>query len=1144
MPVKNRWISGISVLMCLIAGALPTASQAVFGNISGSVFDSTEALVPGASIMITDADRGTVYQITSDEAGNYSQTHLLAGRYQVEVSSAGFAKFVANATVQVDATTRVDVVLKVEATQEMVTVVDKSPLLAVDRPEIKTTFTGVEVDRLPVLDRNLTTLMLAVPGTQMNSWQHASSENPQGGVQANVNGQFFTANGFLLDGTENQSAILGIAVINPNLDSLHDFTVVTSNYDAEFGSVSGALLQATTKSGTNSLHGSFFEFLRNDAFNATDTFTKLNSPTKWNQFGGSIGGPIKHDKLFGFFDYQGTRRHDGGSLITTVPTAAERSGDLSSLLGSYICAGSGPAVSPTPCGNPLMVTTTEGLSVPARAGMVFDPSSGDPQTSLGRRVFSKNGQVNMIPVPAAMQSFMKMLPLPNSGSDIFNNYIASVTGQIHDDQYDGRIDYNITPVSHLFGRYTLADFDKTSPGAFGDLAGGPSPLGFAGRATARNQSLAAGFDHTFSPSLITDFRFGFYRYRVNVDPNGLGLTPATDAGLPGLNTGAAETSGTPAFYINGDGGFNFGYGLNVNQCNCPLRETENHFQWVNNWTTQFGRHMLKWGVDLRRAQQSRVPSDSHRSGEISFNDSSTGSPEVDAVASGLAGTGSGVASFLLGQPSSFARYITGQGFEPGLRESRLFLFAQDSWRVTPRLTLNYGLRWEDYLPQAAAHPGGAGSFDPTTGEVLAAGIGTVPSNMGVRAYNLGFAPRLGIAYQFGSKTVVRAGYGRSFNPSGLGSVFGQGADYNPPVLNAQSLGQSNPYVGVFSLLQGPPAPAQPPVGANGRYPLPDGVPIFYYTYPANSYRIPLVDSWNLAVQREISNDFAVEVAYIGNVGRHLFLALNENQAVPGPGDFNSRRPFFGRFGLEQPIYQTCNCDNSSYNAMQVKLQKRAAHGLDFLLTYTWSKAMGNSEGAGAFSDNYNVRDSHGPMSWDRTHTITFTQNWELPFGRGRRWSLKNNSVADMVLGGWRLSAIGMIASGLPFTPTVSSAPLLNADFNYVRADVVGNPAVSKPGAAEWFNPAAFTAPQEPYRDGTASRNSLRGPSLNNWNLALGKNLLKMEEKQLEFRWEVFNAFNHVNLGLPLSVVDVSGAGQITSTQVPMRKMQLGLRFSF
>ncbi|MGH9613802.1 MAG: TonB-dependent receptor domain-containing protein, partial [Bryobacteraceae bacterium] len=618
----------------------------------------------------------------------------------------------------------------------------------------------------------------------------------------------------------------------------------------------------------------------------------------------------------------------------------------------------------------------------------------------------------------------------------------------------------------------------------------------------------------------------------------------TDAGLPGLNTGTPETSGMPAIYVNGSGGFNFGYALGINSCNCPLKETENHYQVVNNWTKQKGNHTIKWGVDIRRAQQQRIPSDSHRSGEIAFSPGETANPDVDNAAAGQASTGVAIASYLLGDPSSFSRYFTGPGLYPGIRQSRLFMFAQDSWRVTPKLTFTYGLRWEDYLPQKAAKIGGAGSFDPSTGEVLVAGYGTVPDTFGIKAYNLDFAPRIGISYQLFNKTVIRSGYGRSFNPSGLGSIFAQGPDYDPPITNPQNVSQNNPYVAPFNLLNGPPTIPAPVIGRDGRYPLPDGIGVNYYVDPLNSYRIPEADFWNFTVQQEITQTLAAEVAYVGNVGRHLYLDLNRNQAIPGPGSFDSRRPFYALYGLEQGILQTCNCDNSNYNSLQAKLQKRFSHGLDFLLTYTYSKALGNSEGAGGYDDNYNVRASYGPMSFDHTHALTLIHNWDLPFGKGRRWDFNGNRAMDLIAGGWRFSGVTTLLSGAAFTPNVSFAPLLNADFASVRPDIVGSPSVSNPNRNEWFSPAAYTAPQQPYRDGTASRGSLRGPAQYIANLALAKSFAITESKQLEFRWETFNAFNHVNLANPNSTIDVAGAGQITQTATQMRQMQFGLHFTF
>jgi len=578
-----------------------------------------------------------------------------------------------------------------------------------------------------------------------------------------------------------------------------------------------------------------------------------------------------------------------------------------------------------------------------------------------------------------------------------------------------------------------------------------------------------------------------------VQPNDAGTTPAQDAGLPGLNTGSPSTTGLPAFYINGNGGFNFGYALGINSCNCPLKETENQFQWVNNWTKITGNHTIRFGADIRRLQQQRIPSDTHRSGEINFNASETGDFGIDTLAGGNASTGSGLASYLLALPATFGRYYTAYNYYPGLRETRLFFFGQDSWRVTPQLTVTYGLRWEDYLPQTAAKPGGAGSFDPATGEVLVAGVGSVPLNLGVKAYNTLFEPRLGVAYQATPKTVIRAGFGISATPAGLGSVFGQGADYNPPITSPQSVNQSNIYFAPFNLLNGPPAPPQPPVGSTGRYPLVNGIGINYFLDPLNSYRIPQVYFWNFTVQQQLTNSIALQVAYVGNVGRHMFESLARNQAVPGPGDVNARRPFFNSFGLTQYINQYCNCSTSNYNSLQTKFQKQFSGGLDFLFTYTWSKVLdyqGEDNGGGTPSNSYDASNDYGPATWDREHVVTFTHNWDIPVGRNRRFKLGNNAIADEILGGWRLSGVHTWGTGLPFTPTVANAPLLNdPDFNTIRADVIGNPSVPNPNASQWFNIAAFSEPRQPFRQGTAGRDSLRGPHQWVSDLSLSKNLL-------------------------------------------------------
>src|SRR4029077_19820442 len=531
--------------------------QAPSGNISGTVTDPAGAAIPNAQVTITDTERGETVQTKTNSSGNYTQTHLLSGQYKIVITAPGFADLNASAIVQVDATTRVDAQLQIGKAATEVTVTGETPLLIKDRAEVSTTLTANELERLPILDRNITSLLVSLPGAgryPVNSGM-SSAENQQGDIQTPVNGQLPYSNGFLLDGTENHSNILGLAVVNPNPDALEEFKVTSSNYDAEFGNVSGAMLQGTTKSGTNQYHGSAFEYLRNDKFNAADPFSHVNPPIRWNQYGGSIGGPIKKDKLFVFFAYEGSRRRVSGSEITTVPTAAERNGDLSALLGAYICADG--TTSATGCANPVKVGTTEGQQVPAQAGMVFDPRTGNPDGS-GRQVVATNGQVNVLTPAASMAKLLTYLPMPNFGppGQTFNNFATTVPQLSDTGQYDGRVDYNISANHHIFGRYSLADFILKGPGAFGALAGGPSPLVFAGVSHARNQSLALGYPYRITSSLFADFRFGYYRYRPHNLPNGFGTTPALDAGLLGLNTGAPDTSGMPAFYVQGDGGFN------------------------------------------------------------------------------------------------------------------------------------------------------------------------------------------------------------------------------------------------------------------------------------------------------------------------------------------------------------------------------------------------------------------------------------------------------------------------------------------------------------------------------------------------------------------------------------------------------------
>src|SRR5436190_9686656 len=662
------------VSSCLAAAALTVLgclaprlnAQAVYGSIVGTVSDSSSSAVPSAKITITDMGRDVTTTTTANDSGNFMQRYLIVGRYRVRVEAPGFKTYVQeNVPVSVDTEVRVAATLEVGEMTQTVEVTAEAGILKTERSDVATTWSEKTVTNLPTLNRRFTNFQLMTPGVVSfpTSMTAASAENPQGSYRMLVNGQSFAGTSHLLDGTDNHDAVLGWIVINPTLDSVTEAKITTANYDAEFGVASAGVVSAQTKSGTNQLHGTAFEFLRNDHQQARNPFTqsrpipnsggRLVPLTQWNQFGGSIGGAIIKNKLFYFGDYQGTRRNTGGGALLRVPSIAERGGDLS-----------------------------------ATGFPIFDPLSGPPAT----RTRFANDVIPASRMSAQSQNLLKLIPLPNIPAVLDQPNFASSGGvKFNDDAFIIRVDHFTTDKLHLFGRYSLQDFRMVAPGSFGLIAGGPgldasgSTSAYAGTSVSRNHSIAGGFDYNLRPTLLTDFRFGWFRYKVFGQPNGIGTTPAQDAGVPGVNVDKNFNSGMPAFFINGYGNslFKFGYALGVNGCNCPLIQDEDQYQFVNKWTKIQGNHTIKFGADIRRAHNLRVPSDRHRSGELNFDAARTQGPN---------GGGTGLASFLIGDVSRFERYVS-SSLDARETQNRLFFFVQDQWRITKKLTINYGLRY-------------------------------------------------------------------------------------------------------------------------------------------------------------------------------------------------------------------------------------------------------------------------------------------------------------------------------------------------------------------------------------------------------------------------------------------------------------------
>jgi outer membrane receptor protein involved in Fe transport len=1006
-------------------------------------------------------------------------------------------------------------------------------------------------------------------------------------------------------------------VINPNLDAVTEAKVALQNYDAEFGKAVASLVTAVTKSGSNELHGSGFYFVRSDGFQARDPFTQSDKnpltgrfipKAKWQQFGGTFGGPIIKDKLFFFGDYQGTRQTSGISTQFTLPTAT--------VLSS--CNPATNAQSGTVGFCDLSEYSAEGSGV-SGGGQIFDPNTGDPNTGAGRTAFAGN----LIPLDrispqaaAILAKFPTPQPVPESGN-VFNNFVGSGSGPFSQNSFDTRIDYAASQSLSVFGRFSLSYYSLSGKGLLGDLGGsGNGLLGLSGSSITHNYSLATGFNKTFSPSLLMDFRFGYFKYNPTASKP-TGGTPMNDFGI-GMpdnpaNTADPKTDGLGAFLMEGTLS-NFGDGLGVGRCNCPLTESEQQFQFVNNWTKVHGNHQFKFGGDIRYAMNLRLPSDNNRTGEYTFH---------HKITSNGGDGGLDLATFLLGEVSQLQRYVNNPigGGAPAERQKRWFFYGQDTWRITSKLTLNYGLRWEIYFPESV-NAKGAGGFanivdNGGLGGIRVAGFGKYGLNGSIDNDYKAFAPRLGIAYQLTPKTVVRMGYGRSYDIGVFGSNFGHTVTQNLPVLLKQNLkasnlpaGASDDLIPIFTLAEGPIAADFPEIPSDGLIPLTSSLSGTHLRPIRQT--LPAVDAWNVTVQRQVTNTISAEVSYVGSKGTHGFAGngpnydINPTAVGPGTnlvvldgdgnhvlGGFqatepqNQRRPLCGTFdpidgcsriGFDLGNYYG-NDAASTYNAFEAKVDKRFARGLQFLAHYTYSHANN-------YSDNYYAishSNAWGPVDFNRNHVFVINTVYELPFGKGKTYMGDISRGLDYLVGGWQLSNTTNWSSGLPWTATigecgaVSDAGPCRPDkgagsfhtgvgkldpsshsivyFTPVAKlayDLSGVPVgtdtctLDRPAAAPFALPACGAL-------GDVGRNTFHGPAGFYSDLSVSKSFSITERFKAKFVFDAFNVFNHPvyafsgNNGAN-NCVDCQGGnnGKITGLEngTSMRGLQFALRFSF
>lgn len=1117
------------------------------GSITGYVTDPSGAAVASANVTVTEVRTGVATKGVADSAGLYNITHLLPGQYTVAVESQGFKRFIQqNVTLQVDSTVRVDAKLEMGAVTQEITVTAAPAMLQSEKTDVSKNVNEQAVQALPVMNNNLTKLFDIVPGAVESMIQIGVGETPSGATSVTVNGMWFGANDYNIDGiTDIACCFSNQIVIAPNVDSVSEIKMSASNYDPEFGNSAGMITQYVTKSGTNQLHGSAWWSNMNKATFAANPFTekiagtgpegKGLGPAPYNQNQGafSLGGPIKKEKMFFFGDYQLLRRIEDDSLTASVPVAAWRQGDFSALAAT----------------NPI-----------------FDPTTGNANGS-GRTQFACDGTLNVIcpdRISKVATNLVNLLPLPNIASvansaDPYDvNYDGSASQVFRTDQFDVRWDYNITDKDKIFVRNTYFYSDLHAGSLFGTVAGGPPAGIVAETVPTHDDQVAVNYTRTFSPTLLAEFRGGVLRWHLQGYTPDANLDTDNQVGISGLNLGGPITGGLGGFVIDGPiGGFTEGPGSNA--VALPRLDIIDVWQGVNNWTWIHGAHQLRWGFDIRRNMEDLFTVNAHTSGYFQFDQVTTGNPDV-------AGSGISGASYMLGLPDDFERGI--YHFIPHEREWRDALYFQDTWHVTPKLTANYGLRWDYFGPDETDIKGGLANFEPATGDVALANLGGVSSTANVDGYHKAWSPRVGLAYKLTNNTVIRSGFGRSYFATNYSSTF-QEMSIVFPISGTQEVTPANEYQPSFPLDQGYVPTATPfEAPSSGQLAVPNGVSS-YYT-PAYT-RTEHVDQWNFVVEHELQRNLKVSLGYVGTKGTNLAWDPNINAANVCPPTENivDCRPYYQLYGLTQSIGSRNNGGNSNYNAMQFVVDKRFSNGYSLTSSFTWSKSMDTEIAGFAYGDQgadpYDREGSYGiGVNQGRAAVWTLTHNWQLPYGPGMRWGSNATGPKKWVLGGWQFNGVTTVEDGFALSPTMSSAATLNADWGQRPDRIPGVPLYpDNKTTAEWFNPAAFEAPQFPgqsiqcCRWGNAARGSLQSPGLIGTDWALWKEFvfrtpLNREDTRLQVRWENFNALNHAPLGEPDTNVDDATAGRITSllgsayetNQTTMRRMMFTVRLQF
>lgn len=1139
----------IAAILSVAAARLP--AQVESGKIVGTVHDESGGVIAGAVVTAENSATGASAKATTSDAGEYVITPLKPGSYSVRVEQPGFKVSIRTGiTLDVNQVARIDVALVLGSLTETVSVSTAVPLVESQTSSIGQVIEENRVHDLPLNGRNFMQLTYLSPGVNQGPagivQQGGIPENERGNGAVQVNGLMATNNNFLLNGFDNNEQQIGFEVIQPSIDAIQEFKVQTSSFGADIGK-GGAVINVVLKSGANQFHGSAFEFLRNSAMDAKNYFDDPVAkipPFKQNQFGGTFGGPILRDRTFFFVDYQGTRIRQSQTDISTVPLLSERGGDFSDL--------------PFPLFDPLTTDPVTGVRK-VFPGNIIPPCVGATGRSASGGSCLDSAALNVV----------QLFPAPNvSGAGASNNFLFNPVLANNQDSFDARVDHQVSSRNSFFGTFSYGNVDATRPDPFPGPAGGGL---FSGNIS--NKALAAGLSdvHVFATNKINELKIGYMRYVVDAVPFFTGQPMAQNAGIPGINDpNNPATGGLPNIMISGFG--NLG-----NQDFFPEFLRENNYQLLDSFTYIRGRHSFKAGIDIRRRQHGFFQTQNPR-GDLAFDGQFT-----EDLNNTSANPGASLASFLIGYPISAFR--DGQKGSFGMSWWEFSTYFMDDFRVSPKLTLNLGLRYDIFTPQVEEHNRLA-NFDFATGQFVAPGMPRVSRSGNVVTNLHNFAPRVGVAYTpWDDRTVFHAGFGifydlqanqndaeLAFNPTGL---FG-----------SQSIKLSPSSIPSMRLSTGFPAPLPFPSLAN-----PSGRASAALFNNATTY----IEEWNLNVERQIMKDTVLQVAYAGTHGVHLTFLRNLNQPAqpldanfevcPTPGDpscstglpSNFGRPYFGTVPDIAAIRTEGHDLNSITHALQVRFEKRFSTNWSMLSSYTYQHTLGQSsedETGGTALEPQNTHDlkaERGNTEPDYRHQFTSAWSYQLPLGPGQRF-LTSRGPLHWITQGWQLNGILAFYSGRSFTPYLSSDPT-NTGSNGPRPDIAGNPydfsnattagyngAVvtsttggcpsNQQSVACWFNPAAFAQPPvasgqtTATRFGNAGRGILRGPAQYNVDVSVFKDFPFSESRALQLRGEIFNLFNTPQFGDPNFFVDTPGAGSISSTVHSSRQIQIALKFRF